>query len=214
MSDRPLLAWTISGGSFPLNASRRVVLRSSKDRDTRLILMFGYVASNSLISCAICAAWPPRTSWSQTSSVTAPILAASVCTADVEAGALVFAVLLDPGAHAATAVIPNALAASRSRGERIMWCSFVPGDTCGGVCRTFGSWCPLHVRPTGDGGRGAVDRADGNDRDDVLEEGVPAFQRAAVARLVVGVADVVPPVRDIPPARRRERATELLDGQR
>src|SRR5665647_2921608 len=80
--------------------------------------------------------------------------------------------------------------------------------------RAPGSWCAVHVRPAGDGGRGAVDRADGNGGDNLLEEGVPAFQRAAVARVVAGVADIVPPVRDIPPARRRERATKLLDGQR
>src|SRR5665647_768074 len=176
MSERPLLASTTSGGSFPLNASRRVVLRSSKDRDTRLILMFGYFASNSLISWAIWAAWPPRTSWSQTSRVTAPILAASVWTADADAGGLVLGEVEDPGAHAATEAIPNALATNRIRGERIMWCSFVPGETCGGVCRRSGSWCLVHVCPTGDGGRGTADRADGNGGDNLLEEGVPAFQ--------------------------------------
>src|SRR5665647_2707045 len=129
MSERPLLASTTSGGSFPLNARRSVVLRSSKDRDTRLILMFGYFASKFLISSAIWAAWPPRTSWSQTSRVTAPILAASVCTADADAGALVLGEVLEPGAHAATALTPSTLAMTKSRGERIMWCSFVRGET-------------------------------------------------------------------------------------
>src|SRR5450759_1041330 len=120
MADRPLLASTTSGGSFPLNARRSVVFRSSNDRDTRLILMFGYFASKSLISSAIWAAWPPRTSWSQTNSVTSPILAASVCTAETDAGGLVLGEVEDPGAHAATEAIPNALATNRIRGERII----------------------------------------------------------------------------------------------
>src|SRR5450759_1267688 len=224
MADRPLLASTTSGGSFPLSARRRVVLRSSKDRDTRLILMFGYFAPTSLISWDIWAACPPRTSWSQTSSVTAPIFEASVCTAgpgepDLSAE-LSLAEGLEPGAHAATAVIPNALAASRSRGERIMVCSFVRGETaCQGTGwrahghGVNGSWCPLHVRPAGDGGCGTADRSDGKGVNDLFEELVPALQRAAVAGVVPGVADLVPPVGDIPPARSRERATELLNGQ-
>ena len=48
------------------------MLRSSKDFATRLIVTFGYFASNASLSSVICAAWPPRTSWSHTVSVTSP----------------------------------------------------------------------------------------------------------------------------------------------
>lgn len=56
MSERPLFACTTSGASLPDKASRRVVFRSSNDRETRLILMFGYFAWNCLFSSAIWAA--------------------------------------------------------------------------------------------------------------------------------------------------------------
>src|SRR5674476_1395420 len=71
--------------------------------------------------------------------------------------------------------------------------------------RATSSWCAVHVRPAGDGGRGPADRADGNGRDDLLEERVPPLEGAVIAGAVPGVADVVPPVRDVPqPGAARE----------
>ena len=47
------------------------------DFATRLIFTFGYFARNAALRRLICAAWPPRTSWSQIVSVTSPALATS-----------------------------------------------------------------------------------------------------------------------------------------
>ncbi len=55
-----------------------VVLRSVNDFATRLIFTFGYFARNASLRRLICAAWPPRTSWSQIVSVTSPALATSI----------------------------------------------------------------------------------------------------------------------------------------
>src|SRR6266545_2311902 len=66
MTGRPWLASTTSGALVPETASLSVVLRSSKDLATRLILTLGYLAWNWRLSSFICAFWPPRTSWSQT----------------------------------------------------------------------------------------------------------------------------------------------------
>ena len=77
MSGRPWLAWTTSGALGPETASLRVVLRSVNDFATRLIVTFGYFSWNAWLRRLICFAWPPRTSWSQTVSVTSPALATS-----------------------------------------------------------------------------------------------------------------------------------------
>ena len=77
MTGRPWLASTMSGAFGPETASLSVVLRSVNDFATRLIFTFGYFARNAWLSCLICAACPPRTSWSQIVSVTSPALATS-----------------------------------------------------------------------------------------------------------------------------------------
>ena len=48
------------------------------DFATRLILTFGYWLRNAALRRLICAAWPPRTSWSQIVSVTSPAFATSI----------------------------------------------------------------------------------------------------------------------------------------
>ncbi len=118
MSDRPLLASTTSGGWLPLSASRSVVLRSSNERETRLIVMLGYFAWNSLLSWLIWAFWPPRTSWSHTVRLTLPMPAASVLTVAPGVGVEPPVELFEPGAHAVTAASPTAPAAISSRGLR------------------------------------------------------------------------------------------------
>src|SRR4051794_6910836 len=77
MSGRPWLASTTSGALLLETASLSVVLRLVNDFATRLIFTFGYFAWNAALRRLICAAWPPRTSWSQTVSVTLPALATS-----------------------------------------------------------------------------------------------------------------------------------------
>ena len=78
MTCRPWLACTTSGTFLlPETASLSVVLRSSNDFATRLMVMFGYLAWKASLSALICLAWPPRTSWSQTVSVTSPALETS-----------------------------------------------------------------------------------------------------------------------------------------
>ena len=113
MSERPLFDCTTSGGSLPDSASRSVVFRSSNDLDTRFSLMFGYFAWNSSLSCFIWAAWPPRTSWSQTVRVTLPRAAASVRTDEV--GDAFPAGSSEPGAQAAR---PSAATAARAAARR------------------------------------------------------------------------------------------------
>src|SRR4051795_8584068 len=101
MMPYPWLASTTSGGLAPDSARRSVFSRSVKDRDTLLIVTLGYLAWKAALSFSICSFWPPRTSWSQTVSVTGPALAMSVLTAE---GA--FGLDLpppDPGAQADTA---------------------------------------------------------------------------------------------------------------
>src|SRR3954467_9546097 len=78
MSGRPWLASTTSGALLLETASLSVVLRLVNDFATRLIFTFGYFAWNAALRRLICAAWPPRTSWSQTVSVTLPALATSI----------------------------------------------------------------------------------------------------------------------------------------
>ena len=68
----------MSGALLLETASLSVVWRSVNDFATRLIFTFGYFARNAALSCLICAAWPPRTSWSQIVSVTSPALATSI----------------------------------------------------------------------------------------------------------------------------------------
>ena len=53
MSARPLLACTTSGGSSSVIASRRVACKSSKDRDTRSIVMLGYSSWKAALSASI-----------------------------------------------------------------------------------------------------------------------------------------------------------------
>src|SRR3954449_3779770 len=77
MSGRPWLASTKSGDLLLETASLSVVLRLVNDFATRLIFTFGYFARNAALRRLTCAAWPPRTSWSQTVSVTLPALATS-----------------------------------------------------------------------------------------------------------------------------------------
>src|SRR3954467_2989095 len=95
MSGRPWLASTTSGAFGPDTASFRVVLRLVNDFATRLIVTFGYLAWNSAFSRWICLFWPPRTSWSQTVSVTFPALATSARAARSDGGGVFFA--LPPG---------------------------------------------------------------------------------------------------------------------
>ena len=78
MIGRPWLASTMSGALLPETASLSVVWRSVNDFATRLIFTFGYFARNAALRRLICAAWPPRTSWSQIVSVTSPALATSI----------------------------------------------------------------------------------------------------------------------------------------
>src|SRR5215212_9877094 len=78
MSGRPWLASTTSGALLLDTASLSVVLRLVNDFATRLIFTFGYFPRNAALRRLICAAWPPRTSWSQTVSVTLPALATSI----------------------------------------------------------------------------------------------------------------------------------------
>src|SRR3569833_28140 len=97
----PWLASTTSGGVLPDSARRRVFSRSLNERDTRLMVTLGYLAWKAALSFCICSFWPPRTSWSQTVSVTGPALAMSVLT--LLAGFCVGFALFDPGAQADTA---------------------------------------------------------------------------------------------------------------
>src|SRR5215831_19993466 len=75
IAEYPLLASTTSGGFGPEAASFSVACRSVNDFATRLILMFGYFFSKFAFSVVIAAFWPPRTSWSQTVSVTVAFIA-------------------------------------------------------------------------------------------------------------------------------------------
>jgi hypothetical protein len=77
MTGLPWFACTTSGARSPETASLSVVLRSVKDFATRLMVTFGYLASNARLRRWICRRWPPRTSWSQTVSVTGPAFATS-----------------------------------------------------------------------------------------------------------------------------------------
>src|SRR4051794_40121262 len=77
MIGRPWLASTMSGALLLETASFSVVWRSVNDFACRLIFTFGYFARNAALRRLICAAWPPRTSWSQMVSVTGPALATS-----------------------------------------------------------------------------------------------------------------------------------------
>src|SRR6266545_7834824 len=98
MDPYPWFAATTSGGLSPDSASRSVFCRSGKDRDTRLIVTFGYLAWNAVLSLRICSFWPPRTSWSHTVRVTGPSREMSVLTAP---GALDAGLTWpEPGAHA------------------------------------------------------------------------------------------------------------------
>ncbi len=57
MTWRPWLACTTSGAFLlPETASLSVVLRSSNDFATRLIVTFGYLAWKASLSCLICLA--------------------------------------------------------------------------------------------------------------------------------------------------------------
>src|SRR5215831_2882537 len=76
IAEYPLLASTTSGGFGPEAASFSVVCRSVNDLATRLILMFGYFFWKFAFRVVIAAFWPPRTSWSQTVSVTVACFAA------------------------------------------------------------------------------------------------------------------------------------------
>src|SRR3954468_17468115 len=117
MTPRPWLASTTSGALGPETASFSVVLRSSKDFATRLILTLGYLAWNCLLSSLICAAWPPRTSWSQTVSVTLPaLLMSGLVAAGVVVVLLHVPALSPPGVPqpAASAVAPTAITAPRT----------------------------------------------------------------------------------------------------
>src|SRR6185503_8779794 len=100
MIGRPWLASTTSGALLLETASLSVVLRSVKDFATRLMVTFGYFCWNAALSCFICAFWPPRTSWSQTVSVTGPALAMSGADVAVAVGCAFFflAALFEPGA--------------------------------------------------------------------------------------------------------------------
>src|SRR6185503_6503750 len=100
MIGRPWLASTTSGALGPDTASLSVLLRSSNERATRLIVTFGYFCWNCSLSCLIWAAWPPRTSWSQTVSVTSPAAATSGFSTVLDAlssCSLAFSSALPPG---------------------------------------------------------------------------------------------------------------------
>ena len=81
MIGRPWLASTTSGGLGLETASLSVAWRSGNAFATRLIFTLGYLAWKLALSCLICLAWPPRTSWSQTVSVTSPAFATSILAA-------------------------------------------------------------------------------------------------------------------------------------
>src|SRR3954454_17122873 len=72
MIGRPWVGSTMSGALLLETASLSVVWRFVNDFATRLIFTFGYFARNAALRRLICLAWPPRTSWSQTVSVTLP----------------------------------------------------------------------------------------------------------------------------------------------
>src|SRR5689334_9948046 len=219
MSDRPLLASTTSGGWLPLSASRSVVLRSSNERETRLIVMLGYLAWNSWLSWLIWAFWPPRTSWSHTIRVTLPMPAALVLTVAPGVGVEAAVELFEPGAHAVTAASPTAPAAISSRGLRgFIACSREEG----GGPRGESTWWlgaprsrdDLDVGVPGDRRRRPAHGADRQGGHDLLEERVTAHQRGVVGATLAVVAHRVPPVGDVAPARGGQRAAELLHRQR
>jgi hypothetical protein len=108
MSVRPLLACTTSGASSEVIALRSVRCRSAKDRLVRSIVTLGYFSMKASLRAAICSAWPPRTSWSHTVSVTSPSSLMSVVTSSDDVS--VPEPPSSPGAHA-TVVASRAAAA-------------------------------------------------------------------------------------------------------
>ncbi len=152
MSDLPLLAWTTSGASSPVRASRRVVPRSSKDCEFRSMVTFGYFSSKAALSCVICSFWPPRTSWSHTVRVMSPRLAISLVTSP--AGALDSSVdsRLEPGVQAlmlraATAATANTRPARRDGYfiAKLLGRIYVIVDQTG---RRWGQAAPYFLPPT------------------------------------------------------------------
>src|SRR3954463_10092275 len=217
MSERPLLASTTSGGWVPLSASRSVVFRSSNDRETRLIVTLGDLALNSLLSWLICAACPPRTSWSHTVSVTLPALATSVLTVAPGVGVDAVEEPPEPGAHAVAAARPTTPTTISSRGLRgFIACSRREGGQQQDSTTSRppgGSRGHLGVGGAGDGGRGTSYRTDRQGGHDLLEEGVTAHQRGVVGAALAVVAHRGPTVGDVAPAGGGQRPAELLHGE-
>ncbi len=86
-------------------------MRLVNDLEFRLIVTFGYLSWNSLFSWVISAFCPPRTSWSQTVSVTGPAAVTFVLIAEV--GFWVGVLAFFPGVQAAASTTtPTAAPAS------------------------------------------------------------------------------------------------------
>src|SRR3954449_3282032 len=126
MSGRPWLASTKSGDLLLETASLSVVLRLVNDFATRLIFTFGYFARNAALRRLTCAAWPPRTSWSQTVSVTLPALATSTL-AEFFLASSAFLVL---SPESPPGVPQPATSAVSSRRSRAMGRRFMSGSPC------------------------------------------------------------------------------------
>src|ERR1044072_2969970 len=103
-----------SGGLAEDRASLSVVLRSEKDRETRLMVTFGYFFMNAALSALVEASVPASVFWSHTVSVTLPALAGSVETGLALLG-LFDESLSPPGAQAAAAVRHAAVSAAAAR---------------------------------------------------------------------------------------------------
>src|SRR6185437_11963782 len=117
------------GGFGPVTASFSVVFRSVNDFAVRLIVTFGYFLWNSLLSCSTTGAWPPRTSWSHTVSVTGPRAANGLAGA-----AAVEPPSVAPYAAAAAPLRATAASGAARRHERL-FIESPPGPLVAGWCR-------------------------------------------------------------------------------